>query len=202
MTNPLNTLLKDQLQTQIYTQAAKKLNVDSAQSQALIDKAIPTLLKGLATNSQNQTGANNLLKALKQDKHSGKILDSNEDFFTDANLDEGDKILKHILGDTRDDIAAALALETKTDTNTAKKTLAALSPIVMGALGKAVQSKKLNATQVSTILNLVLKEKDFAKAGEKIALMLWDSNNNGQYKDDLFEIGKSWISKMLNKKKK
>lgn len=72
----------------------------------------------------------------------------------------------------------------------------------MGALGKAVQSEKLNADQVGKILQLALKEKDFAKVGHRIGLMLFDKNSNGQYKDDLFEIGRRWLSKMLSKTKK
>ncbi|NCP67579.1 DUF937 domain-containing protein [bacterium] len=202
MKNPVSALIKDQIQAQFYAQAAKKLNLDLGQSQDLVVKALPTLIKGMAINTQSKNGAKDLFGALTQKKHDGNILDSNQDFFADSNLDEGDKILKHILGDTRDDIAAALAFETKTDTHTAKKTLAALSPLVMGALGKAVQSKKLNADQVSSILNIALKEKDFAKAGNRIALLMLDKNNNGQYKDDLFEMGKVWLSKLLSKKKK
>lgn len=201
MNQLIKTFLKDKLQAQFYAQAAKTLHLDTQQSQTLLVKALPTLLKGLATNSQEKKGAQSLLEALKQKKHSGGILSSNADFFAAAQLEEGDKILKHILGDTRDDIAAALAFETKTDTKTAQKALAALSPLLMGALGKAVQSKKLNADQVSKLLNLALKEKNYSKFAHQIGLLLWDKNGNGQFKDDLFELGKTWLSRLLSKKK-
>lgn len=200
--NPLfNTFLKDQLQVQFYNQAAKTLNLNQQQSQNLVVKALPTLLKGLATNTQSKNGVESLLEALKQKKHHGKILNSNADFFAASQLNEGDKILKHILGDTRDDIASALAIETKIDTKTAQKVLAALSLIIMSGLGKAVQSKKLNADQVSKLLNLAVKDKNYAQLGKQLGLLLWDKNNNGQFKDDLFEIGKTWLSKVLNKKR-
>lgn len=195
-------LIKAQIQKNFYTQAAKKLGVNKTQSAALTQKALPILIKGLAENTQTEKGTTALWTALSEKKHRGQILDVNEDFFAKSKIDDGSKILRHILGDTRDDITAALAAETKTDVSAAKKIMAALSPLIMGALGKAVQSKKLNADQVGSILKLTLKEKNFAKAGHKIAIMLFDKNNNGQYKDDLFEMGKKLFLKMLNQKKK
>lgn len=202
MSNLADQLIKTQLQKAFYAQAAKKLGVDETQAAALAQKAMPLLIKGLAENTQTEKGSAALWKALTEKKHNGHILDSNENFFAESKISDGSKILHHILGDTRDDIATALATGTKTDVSTAKKTMAALSPLIMGALGKVVQSKKLNADQVSSILKLALKEKDFSKAGHKIAVMLFDKNNNGQYKDDLFEMGKKMISKMLNKRQK
>ena len=153
MTKISDKLLSNALQNSFNQQGAQKLNVSEAQTKQLMEAALPQLIKGLAENTQHKEGVQNLWSALKKQKHDGKVLDSNEDFFAKAQLDEGDKILKHILGDTRDDIAAALAEETKTDISAAKKTLAALSPLVMGALGKAVQSEKLNADQVGKIFN-------------------------------------------------
>lgn len=202
MSQLADQIIQTQLQKAFYAQAAKKLGVNETQSQVLAQKAMPVLIKGLAENAQSPKGAQDLWKALSTKKHDGNILDSNEDFFAESKIDDGSKILRHILGDTRDDIAEALAAETKTDVSSAKKTLAALSPLVMGALGQAVQSKKLNADQVGSILKLALKEKDFAKAGHRIAVMLFDKNNNGQYKDDLFEMGKRFVAKLLNQKKK
>lgn len=201
MSNIATNLIKSQLTDKFYAQATERLGVNPTEGKALVDQAMPALLNGLLKNAESKAGAARLLGALKSKKHDGVILDSNEDFFAAAHLDEGDKILKHILGDTRDDIAQALALETKTELSQAKKTLAALSPLVMGALGKAVQSNKLNADQVGDILKLALKEKDFAKVGHRIATLMWDKNNNGQYKDDLFEMGKRWVAKLLSNKK-
>jgi len=195
-------LLNHSLQQKIESQGAAKLQVSEAQTKQLMEAALPQLIKGLAENTQEPGAGQKLWTALKNPKHDGKILDSNEDFFEDANLEEGDKIIKHILGDTRNDIAAALALDANTDISAAKKTLAALSPLVMGAFGKAVQSKKLNADEIGKILQHALKEKDFAKAGHRIGLMLLDKNNNGQYKDDLFEMGRKWLSGLLSKSKK
>jgi hypothetical protein len=148
MSTIADKFIKDQLQKQFYAQAAQKLGIQDEQSKALAQKAMPLLVKGLAENVQTKSGAQNLWNALKQKKHDGKILDSNEDFFEEAKLEDGSKILKHILGDTRNDIAAALAEETKTDVSAAKKTLAALSPIVMGTLGKAVPRGMLLSEQV------------------------------------------------------
>lgn len=195
-------LIKSSLQKTFQQQAVKSLGISESQSSALAQKAMPLLLKGLAENAQDKKGAQALWEALKTQKHDGNILSNHEDFFTESKINDGSKILKHILGDTRDDIAATLAEETQTDISKAKKTMAALSPLLMGALGKAIQSKKLNADQVGTILKLALKEKDFGKAAHKIALLLWDKNDNGQYKDDLFEVGKKFIARLLNKPKK
>ena len=192
--------IKAQLNDDFYNQTAQRLGVSPAEAKALIDQSLPTLVEGLARNTQKKEGAENLVKALA--KHDGSLLETNEDFFEAKNLDEGDKILKHILGDTRDDIAAALAVETKTEPSQAKKTLAALSPMVMGALGKAVKSEKLNADQVTKILKLAVQKRDFGAVAQSIAVLIWDKNNNGQFKDDLFEVGRRFLSRILNRSSK
>lgn len=193
--------LKNQLTKAWYAKAAQTFKTDERSAKALVDQALPTVWESLAKKSENPQGAEALTKALADERHDGRILDPNQDFFTDHNLDEGDKILRHVLGDTRDDIAEALAAETHTKTSQAKKALAAVSPLIMGALGKAVQSEKLNVEQVTTILKLAVKERDFGRASHRIAVLIWDKNKDGQFKDDWFNAGKRWLSSWLTRKK-
>ena len=201
MSNIVTDALKSQLTDQFYRQTAKQLGISNTQGRALVNNTIPSILEGLAKNSQTPNGAQALGKALNAPQHDGRVLGNTKAFFESRNLGEGDKILKHILGDTREDIAQALATESGTDISVAKKVLAGLSPMVMGALGKAVQSNKLNTDQLGPILNLAVKEKDFGKAADRIAVLIWDKDGDGQYKDDLFEAGKRWLARLLNKKK-
>lgn len=202
MSNLVTDLLKKQLTDQFYDQASEKLGLNGQQGRKLVDNAVPSILGGLAKNASSKAGASALLGALKDKRHDGSILSNTNSFFESRNLDEGDKILKHVLGDTREDIAEALAAESGTNLDVAKKALAGLSPMVMGALGKAVQSKKLNTDQLGPILNLAIKEKDLGKAAHRIAMLIWDKDGDGQYKDDLFEMGKRWVSGFLSQKKK
>lgn len=182
-------------------QVSQNLGVDARQAQKLVEQALPTMVEALAKNAEKNETKEALTDALKNQKHDGRILDPNQEFFADHNLDDGDKILTHVLGDTRDSIASALAKETKTSASQAQKTLAAISPVVMGSLGKVVQSKKLNATEVANLLKIAIQERNLGKLANRIAVLIWDKNSDGQYKDDLFEIGRRWISKFLSKKK-
>jgi|GEM_PF-4835328 len=74
--------------------------------------------------------------------------------------------------------------------------------MVMGALGKAVKSEKLNADQVTKILKLAVQKRDFGAVAQSIAVLIWDKNNNGQFKDDLFEVGRRFLSRILNRSSK
>lgn len=65
-----------------------------------------------------------------------------------------------------------------------------------------MQSKKLNSKEVGKILNFALKEKDFGKTAQRIGVLLWDKNNDGKIKDNLFGMGKRFIRSLINKKSK
>jgi len=82
----LPQILTGELKKQALSQIAKQMGGDNKMAQAVIEKALPSILSGLEKNTQTQDGKKALDIAL--DKHTGE---------TKINLEDGAKILGHIL---------------------------------------------------------------------------------------------------------
>lgn len=95
----LNALLK---QVPVGDLAAK-FGVDEATVSAAVRQALPGLLGGMAVNASDDDGAEKLKAAVK--KHQPA---SGKPTLEAINTEDGQKIVQHVLGDKKDDVALAL----------------------------------------------------------------------------------------------
>lgn len=191
MSDLVQKLLQDQIKGQLNVQISKSLGVSDDKAQDLIENSLPYLLGGLKKNTQSKTGKTALLKALESGKH---------DETDPLQSDEGEKILKHVLGSQETAIEAQIAKDNQVDPAQAKKTLAVMAPVVMAALGKVVKLDKLDADKLSDILSDLSQSKSFSTTGKKVVLELLDQDGDGDVKDDLISLAQSFIKKLINKK--
>jgi hypothetical protein len=110
---------------------AAQLGIDEATAKQAVTQALPGLLGGMAVNASSKEGATQLTAALK--KHEGakfKGLDA-------VDTDDGQKIVKHVLGDKEHDVAMALGSQGEGGLgDIIQKLLPILAPIVMAFLAK------------------------------------------------------------------
>jgi hypothetical protein len=110
--------------------------------------AMPVLMQAMKQNASTPQGAEGLLSALNS-KHDGSILDNLGGLFgggVDANvMDDGGKILGHVLGGKQQHVESALIQKSGIDAGSVANILKVAAPILMGILGK--QSKKSNSAQ-------------------------------------------------------
>lgn len=111
----------------------------------VLSAALPLLLQGAGKQSNGKTTASGFAQALEQ--HAGVSTSSISSFFKNVDLDDGAKIVSHLLGKSTNTTANKLAKQTGLDSKTIISILAAAAPLIMSLLGKkTVQAKKTDKT--------------------------------------------------------
>jgi hypothetical protein len=92
-------------------------------AQSMIEKALPSILSGLEKNTQTEDGKKALDTALE--KHTGE---------TKIDMNDGAKILGHILGNNKESEIENIAKETGASKEQSADVMNMLSSLVMGGL--------------------------------------------------------------------
>ena len=122
---------------------AAKFGVDESTMTEAVQQALPGLVGGLAVNASEQSGAEQIERALQ--KHTpapgGLSLDA-------IDTEDGKKIVKHVLGDKEGDVAHALGANAGNSVigSLIPKLLPVLAPLVMQFLAGKVLGGGANGT--------------------------------------------------------
>ncbi len=176
---------------------------------ALLNLAIPVLLKAMQRNSATKEGALGLLNAITN-KHDGSILNNLSSIILGSSIDavekDGGKILGHVFGKRQKNIQNALSKQTGVSNNSVAKVLKVAAPVVLGILGKQKRNSSVNDTKdlsnmISNLLKSQTKKQSFFEA-------ILDADENGSIINELagsilkknnISIG-NLLSKLFNKK--
>lgn len=115
---------------------ARAMGVDEATARRAVDAALPALIAGMGKNASTDEGASSLSKALEVHVNSGVADDVGGYMRSGGNVDEGRKIVTHVLGDRSSEIETGLGRGVGINGQQMGSLLAALAPLVLGALGK------------------------------------------------------------------
>jgi len=190
-------LLQGPMGQMIIQGASAQLGQDSNKTQSAIQSAIPMLMGALKKNASNPDTASGLMNALQ--KHDGSILDNVMDIFGGGNVNEdviqdGDKILGHVLGEKKEVVASAIAKQHGLDMGSAFNILKMAAPIVMGMLGKQARSNQVsNPTDLSNIIGNMIGGDSQAQQHSSFIEKILDSDGDGSIIDDLFNMGKGFF---------
>ncbi len=165
---------------------SSKLGIGEDQSQKAISAAVPLLLKALAKNAQSDAGPD-LAGALDKD-HDGSILENIAGHISGDNASMGTAILGHVLGGRQGVVEAGIGKMAGLDGEQSGQVLAALAPLVMGAIGKQKKESGLGVEDLSSLLGQETKQADDGPAGSVFNQLL-DSDGDGNIGDDLGELG-------------
>ncbi len=193
-------LLQGPMGQMIIQGASSQLGQDTHKTQSAIQAAIPMLMGALKKNASDPSKASGLMEALNS-KHDGSILDNVMDIFGGGNVNEdviqeGDKILGHVLGEKKEVVAMAIGKQHGLDMNSAMNILKMAAPIVMGMLGKqARQSKVSNPMDLTNIIGNMMGGNSQAQQSQSMIEKLLDSDGDGSIIDDLFNMGKGFFGK-------
>ncbi|MCR9140878.1 MAG: DUF937 domain-containing protein [bacterium] len=181
-------LLQGQLGQTAIEQLGGQLGVDKSQAASVVSGALPLLVQALAKNA-NQGGAEALAGAL-ENKHDGSILGDVSGFLGGGDFGDGAAILGHVLGGQQSVVSSGLSKATGLDASQVNTALAALAPVVLGAVGKIKSEKGLDASALSDFLG---QEKASVEQQDPDAMgvlgKLLDTDNDGDISDDLINIG-------------
>lgn len=204
--NQLFDLLQGQLSDNVIETLSERIGVqDKKQTASAAQDALSTILAGLAKNASKPEGAQSLVKALEND-HDGSVLDNLSDLLkgNQAPVNEravnGAGILKHILGDKKDQVAGQLAQRSALDQNKMSSMMEMLAPMVMGALGKTKKSSGLDITDLISMLNKGSKQQ--AKQSGMMGMLgqLLDQDGDGDPTNDIIGMGMKMFGSFFKKK--
>lgn len=148
--NLLSILLKGLLSEEAVKALAKKTGLDSKKLKKLLPLAVPLLLKKLTQNASNQEGASSLLAALAQHTGSQPVAQQIEE----ANIDDGGKIIDHILGRKKKDELLTLSAQSGLSEDEVSGALSGIAPSLLTALSSATQGSKPGKVDLSDGLDL------------------------------------------------
>ena len=107
--------------------------------------AMPVLMSAMKRNASTPQGPQGLLGAISG-KHDGGILDNLSGLFSGGVdndvIEDGGKILGHVLGPKQQNVQMALSQKSGVDANSVSQILKVAAPILLGILDN--QAKKQN----------------------------------------------------------
>lgn len=137
--------LFDMLQGSMTTESSvnalsQKTGASNKQISMLIMLALPIIIKMMTKNASSQSGAQSLAGALLQHNSKREMADQ----ISNADAEDGDKIMSHILGDNAPDIFGSLASQTGMSQDQVSTALGNMAPGLMSGVSAA-------ATQTSGV---------------------------------------------------
>ncbi len=136
--NLLGMLLSSLMSSSSVNSMSGKTGLSSKQIQKLVALAVPILLKALTSNASSTSGATSLLGALMQHTNRSSFADQ----IAEADTEDGDKIVHHILGDNSDQVVRQLATESGLETDQVNAVLANMAPALMSGVSAATQPQQ------------------------------------------------------------
>ena len=120
---------------------SEKLGVDPAQISSVIEMSVPQLLNGMQKNASTEEGAQSLEEALSQ--HSSADTSDVSAFLVGADIEDGAKIVNHILG-SENAAAATGEISEKSGLSLGNvgSILGSVAPFLMSLLGKENESSQ------------------------------------------------------------
>ena len=177
---------------------SRQLKTDEGTVNNALSSALPLLMGALEKNSSTPSGAESLLSALDRD-HDGSVLDDLGALLGQGESTSGDGILRHLLGNRRPAVEAAVSRSSGMDMQSVGKLLAIVAPLIMGALGKTKRERSLDPGGLSSLLGAEMRSVKKDQSGDLGLLSLLDSDGDGDITDDVAKLGGSLLGKMFGK---
>lgn len=199
MASILETLFK-QLSGGGMKQLSQQIGAEQKQTEEAVSTALPTLLAALSRNASKSEGASALLGALQRD-HDGSVLENLAGYLQQGKTDDGDGILRHVLGNRRNVVERGLSQTSGLDTASSNKLMSLLAPMLMGALGKQQRQEGLGADALAGLLTREQQtvEKTAPQEMGMIGRML-DADGDGDFDaGDLLKHGGKVLGKLFGR---
>ena len=181
-------LLNSDLGKTIVSGVAGQTGQDTSKTSGLLTMALPVLMQAMKNNASTPQGAEGLLNAIKN-KHDGSILDNLGGLFAggvDSNvMDDGGKILGHVLGNKQKNVEMALSQKSGIDAGSVANILKVAAPILMGVLGKQASQKNVaNPDALDGLLGGLIKGNSPQQEQSFLESIL-DADGDGSIIDDV-----------------
>ena len=184
-------LLNSDLGKTIVNGVAGQTGQSKNKTSELLTMALPVLTQAMKRNVSSSEGAKSLMNALK-DKHDGSILDNLDGLFdggvNEDVLQDGNKILGHVLGTKQQNVTNTLSVKSGIDSNSVAQILQVAAPILLGLLGK--QSQQQNISSQNSLENMLggLITNNSKKQEQSFLESILDADGDGSIIDDVADM--------------
>lgn len=193
----LLNLLSGQLLSEAIDKISSKLGIEKSTVSIVVSAAVPLIIKALAKNTQDESGAESLQNALERD-HDGSVLDDVGGFLEGFDTAGGTGILTHVLGGQKGTVEQGLAQMSGLDSSQTGSILSMLAPIVIGAVSKKKQEEGADAAGLSEMLRNEEKEVEQREPGAAGLLeKLLDTDGDGDISGEAVDLGAKLIKGFL-----
>ncbi|KAF9660472.1 DUF937 domain-containing protein [Tenacibaculum sp. ZH5_bin.1] len=180
-------LLNSDIGKTIISGVAGSTGQDTNKTSSVLTMALPVLMKAMQRNAATPQGAESLKNALN--KHDGGILDNLGDLFNGGVnsdvLQDGGKILGHVLGNKQQGVEQVIGQKAGMDTGAVADILKTTAPILMGLLGKQSRQENVNnSSDLSGLLGGLLGGNSTQKEQSFLEQIL-DADGDGSIVDDV-----------------
>lgn len=158
-------------------------------TQTVLTMALPVLMAAMKRNASSTQGAEGLLAALNSPKHDGSILNNIGGLFNegvdDRVLNDGSKILGHVLGGKQANVENTLSAKSGMDIGSVTKILKVAAPILMGMLAKKKNAENVDTTNgLESMLDQLLGGSS-ARQEQSFLESILDADKDGSVIDDV-----------------
>ena len=136
----MNDVLKLMLNSGAAEEVGKKTGLSMTDAAEIMEDVLPMLLKGMQGQATNKQTQDSFLKALTD--HSKDDTSDIGKFIKNVDTDDGAKIVNHLLGSQKEELAAKAKAKRKSavDTKTVLKIMAILAPLLMSKMGSTAKT--------------------------------------------------------------
>ncbi len=136
-------------------------------------KALPALLSGANDQAKNKKTSSSFASALSD--HAKDDTSNLSSFLSNVDMDDGAKILTHLLGSGEEDTVEEIAEESGLDTADVLKILSAAAPLLLSLLGQQTEEEDKKEA-VGDLVGVLLENVDVGS----VLTNLLTSNNSGK----------------------
>ncbi len=180
----LNTLQDNKAVNEL----TKSVGGNSDQVKKAVELGLPMLMQAMNNNAKTPQGAAALAKAL--DQHKEDPVDDVLGFLKGVDVNDGKKILGHVLQQKNASVQKNLAAQTGMSSNQIENLLSQLAPVLMGALGKEKSQKGVDANGLTSMIPMItgLLGKGSNQDLMGMATKLLDADGDGDIMDDVSKL--------------
>ena len=149
----METIMKMMLQSGALEQVSGMLGVDDKSAESAIEYVMPMLLQGMQSQMKSEDTKYGFIQALND--HSKTDTKDLRKAVKNADVDDGAKIVKHLLGAKEEEVAAKATRKSGLDTKTILKIMAILAPILMSKMGQTAKTQTSQSGGSGDMLKVV-----------------------------------------------
>lgn len=148
----INSLVSTLLSSDTVKNVSKKTDTSTSDVKSVLSAALPLLLNGADSQAKSDDTAESFANALAD--HSKNDTSNLASFLGNVDLEDGAKIVGHLLGSKSESSTSKIAKESGIDADKVGTILSAAAPLLMSLLGQQTNEEKENDSSAA-VGNLV-----------------------------------------------